>query len=788
MEPTVRTPAAVILLCAVTTNLGYLRSEVYELIAVACFLLLSALCLPLHKGTSRPTYLMSILLLAAFVWAFTATSAIPRIVLAGAVLFAASFRKERPDATRREASVLALTAFAFGFYILGIKHCDFLWHITERFSVAYSHFVGSLAAKDIRLSASASGLHTVVLFLIIYLSLFTTSDRRGLLLAIRGLLVPFVLMGAFILAGSAWEGSSGRVGSPPTVNHLDLQPLLVLAGLVILWIESTKVKLRTISLVPSRTRTILAAAGALVLCAGILSLILPEPGVGGQKRVLLYDRGHIMWGTPVFGRYGDKSGGMFGNLPRYLEFRGFEAKHDTVSEASLKDVDVIVAINLGRPFTEEEHRLAWDFVERGGALLALGDHTGTEMIREPFNALLKPVGIEFNFDSAKGFPESWVDGMEWRPHEITRVIEDESSTQIWTGASLAVGQDTSPLILGKFAWSDSGNVNDPDRAYLGDFFYRQGELLGDIVLVAQARYGRGKVLVFGDTSTFQNGALVVADEFADGCMEWLCKKGKGETFRTARTVVGLGLVVVAFTLILLSGLSHLGLFLFSLALLASPAVSALTGPPPRGAGTAAEAVAYIDKAHGERFDLYSWGDDSIGGFVYNLMRNGFLPFLHRHFSEGRLDESDLLFVMGPTRDFSPDEIRSVDRFVREGNVLLVNMGYIQYKVAPSLMRHFGFSISNIPLGRVETEGLGKPVRFYDAYPVECAGSDTTVVCEGYGYPIAISKRYGEGRVIAMGDTRFFQNKNLEHRDKYIEENVMFLRQLLLKLDQEVFAG
>jgi hypothetical protein len=228
--------------------------------------------------------------------------------------------------------------------------------------------------------------------------------------------------------------------------------------------------------------------------------------------------------------------------------------------------------------------------------------------------------------------------------------------------------------------------------------------------------------------------------------------------------------------------------LLSGALLASPFVSAFAGLPPQRTGSPEEYVAYIDKAHGERFDLYSWGDDSIGGFVFNLMRNGFLPFLQKDFSEERLRESDLLVVMGPTGDFSQSEIAAIDRFVRDGKVLLVNMGYIQYKTAPSLMDHFGFSLRNVPLGKVETEGLGRPVRFYDAYPIESSGADTTVVCKGHGFPIAVMKSWGAGRVVALGDTRFFQNKNLEHREEYIEENVMFLRQLFVKLYWEVFAG
>jgi hypothetical protein len=61
------------------------------------------------------------------------------------------------------------------------------------------------------------------------------------------------------------------------------------------------------------------------------------------------------------------------------------------------------------------------------------------------------------------------------------------------------------------------------------------------------------------------------------------------------------------------------------------------------------------------------------------------------------------------------------------------------------------------------------------------------VGRGYDYPVAVMRDHGKGRVVAMGDSRFFQNKNLEDRDEYIEENVMFLRELLGMLGREVLT-
>ena len=42
-------------------------------------------------------------------------------------------------------------------------------------------------------------------------------------------------------------------------------------------------------------------------------------------------------------------------------------------------------------------------------------------------------------------------------------------------------------------------------SFLGNYHYDQGERLGDVVLVATTTYGRGRIVVWGDTSAFQGG-------------------------------------------------------------------------------------------------------------------------------------------------------------------------------------------------------------------------------------------------------------------------------------------
>ena len=51
---------------------------------------------------------------------------------------------------------------------------------------------------------------------------------------------------------------------------------------------------------------------------------------------------------------------------------------------------------------------------------------------------------------------------------------------------------------------------------------RAGERLGDVLLAAEQRWGRGRIVVFGDTSGFTNGILYGSHPYVAALMAALC--------------------------------------------------------------------------------------------------------------------------------------------------------------------------------------------------------------------------------------------------------------------------
>ena len=135
--------------------------------------------------------------------------------------------------------------------------------------------------------------------------------------------------------------------------------------------------------------------GALGLAAVTLAALLPvvttlswhHPSLQGKKFVL-FEKGYLNWEKPKHGsgafNYGQYSVGMYGMMPILLRSLGAEAIiSPELSEADLAGADVVVVIFPDKPWSAGQIERIERFVERGGTLLVLGEHTilKTEMLK-----------------------------------------------------------------------------------------------------------------------------------------------------------------------------------------------------------------------------------------------------------------------------------------------------------------------------------------------------------------------------------------------------------------------
>lgn len=537
---------------------------------------------------------------------------------------------------------------------------------------------------------------------------------------------------------------------------------------------------------------------------------VPRPGAPVARTVVFYDGGYLNWNTPKYGNYGAHSAGMFGLIPDFLRMRGLDvAVQDTLSSEVLDSAGVVVIINLMDTLSAQEEAALHQFVADGGALLLLGDHTGLANIREPSNRLLAQYGIELNFDTAKPLRTGWAGSLVTALSPVTAGLKvdrlcaagKDAVTQIWVGASLKVAPPAQPVILGRDGFADLGNEKNERDGYLGDFIYRLEERLGNLVLLAQARSGKGKVLVFGDTSSLQNGALVRSGDFVVRVFNDLLAPQKPPS--SGRKIAGLFLLLATLLISVKQRTSSAFLLLASLALFSAVSVVEIRASDALkeyGREWKAEAPprALLDHTHQPRSPLNMTSNDSRWGLQNCLMRSGFLPIALESWDVRKLRDARILVETAPAKSFSRRQRDELRRFMEKGGLIILSCGMEEFDGSRGLLREMGVEPVYLPLGPAEiadtlrlpaseadedsTTAVPVTVRFHEVWGMRLTNANARVMLSGYDQPLVVFLPQGEGGLLYIPDTDFLANLNLESPSgDFHEGNILFLRFLLREL-------
>ncbi len=699
-----------------------------------------------------------------------------------AILFGTIILVRRGNDARRQKSDWILPALAV-YSITWMVLCS--WPVTynflRKFSFWYSGLFSALSPAGLQLGPTAAGWGIILAGVVFVLVLHFYSSRARWGNTLAG--VAFVLLGQPIFWALAYPMIAGIAGwiSVTMAAFIHLSVFYLLWVVVVMFVMTRVHRPDRDSGVSRRLQPgwLWPALGALTVLAVLFAGPFSSSG-GEHKRILILNADKLDTMTPNFTRFGDRSGGMFGMLPQFCEGLGYDIRRANVTPEIFDSIDVIIFANLIDSLPRWQRDSVLSFVRQGGGLLALADHTGYTAIRGPTNDITEPMGLSLNFDTAVPLRRSWVGEMQFHPSRITQSVTRHSDIEVWLGASVEPSPGAMPLVVGTHAFSDPGNVANKERSYLGNLEYDAGEPLGDVVIVGAAYYGAGRAVLIGDTSPFQNGALVKSHRFAARTLAWLA--GGGNAGWDNLRLWGFPLVlIIAGLLVFLFGKQPIrGAWLLVLLPVVSVSLWNLTpAGEPDSWNDELFRLAYIDASHGEVYDLMGWEKYSIGGLEFNLMRNGYQPELRRDWQPGWLKKADLVIIARPTQPITRPEIDDLVAYIEQGGWVLVAAGFEEHAAVEKLLAEFDLKIENIPLGRAEGRGLGQKVIFARAYPITSTNDNTRTLCEASRMPLVSATRRGKGGLIVIGDPVFLFNSNLENRgDDYIIENIRFFRELM----------
>ncbi|MCP4118706.1 MAG: hypothetical protein GY737_25590 [Desulfobacteraceae bacterium] len=708
------------------------------------------------------------------------------------ILFILLVQSKGSKNKKKELQVCLITIFLYSTYLILEQYSPYPWYLQQKISLVYSVAVTSAVHNPMTLGQSAVGI-PVTVSMICFGSGLAHFRRKPLFFA-SALSLPIVanilflwlqkpLLNLVHLYERAWQ---------PT--PLDFQVILLFLSLILFYpliqqIDKTGENEPGGSADPIAVRAGLAVIVGLLAFSAVFFLAFNRDGIKSKGEIIFCDKG-ANWSVPRYGKkYGQKSVGMFGMLPHYLEMRGYHARveKNDLSPLILKKAAAVVVFNPSKYFSGEERRLLRDFVKQGGGLLVAGDHTDVTGLMGPINDILAPFNIGLNFDTALPISSGWINSLEKRPHPITRGLDNDYDAGIWVGASLDIDLPASPVIVGKRGWADLGDYRNKKRAYLGDYKRSEKEQLADVVLVAESEYGKGRVLVFADTSPFQNAILTHTHPFLDTIFTWLVS-GKG-AIHFPQVQFGLSIIFIAAALAIIIRTPCI-LFFVVFVLAAHGGVwfsqTRLVSNVETESSSFSKAQyepAFIDFSHMERFAPLASSDYSTWGLTVNLMRNAFIPLYLKEISTEALSASRLFFVIAPTKAFSKKEIKILKAYMENGGFVIWTVGWEDMEASKNFLDEFNLSLDAVPLGSTGRESGKRGVSFLEAWPIICKNGTGDVLAGKWDYPVIVFQPRGKGGLLLIGDSQFLLSKNMESYKKFKYNNIRFFRQLLVRLGQ-----
>ncbi len=538
---------------------------------------------------------------------------------------------------------------------------------------------------------------------------------------------------------------------------------------------------------PLRREISFGKPAVVVAILAALTVIAAAPPTSWRRPakldMIFVDRGVVSFTKPDYERYGESAGGMFGMLPEYARLFGATTAVVKDIPETLDPSKTLVLTNLDQDLGAETLKRVWEFVSNGGRLWVLGDHTFIKNGRNHLNEILEPTHISFNNDSAQFFPQGWFHSYRYPQGTPFSELGDDAENRpsILVGASLEIRTPAVPLVMGRFAYADLGTTeSEADRGYLGDFKYQPSERLGDLVLVAGERHGKGRVLVFGDTSSFFNNNLTRSFELLRCCLAWLGDSNMWSFYtslagRIAAAVLTAGIVLLAF----FWRDRPIGVA----ALAAAGAVSFLThgsgGLPDYDRTFSREQLAIIDFSHQPNASKHSAMDGGLHGVSINLMRHGALPITANVWDSNLLDEAKYLFLIAPRQPLGGSARGDVMDFMKRGGTVILTCGYLDADGSHELLEQLGCEIGDTPLGRFfNLQAFGQPVSFMSAWGISKIPPNAKVLCGSPDWPLIVALPHGSGQLVLIADSEFLQNRNLEGHKNHDPANTAFMKNLL----------
>ena len=732
-------------------------------------------------------------------------------------LFAAAVAMGHSGRRRSVLAAVAAAVAVFGVYRFAVTAIPTVWHLADAVGGACGTLAGRLSGEPLCVGATFGGVDFLVLMtaLIVAWAGLTPTPRRN---RVAWAAVAVILaQGIYLLVlsfGPTLADSLPHAPADPNPRPQYTPPpwfwadsirqclpwslpllglalqSLVAAGMFATLRSSEETPDEAPNQQPDGSSEDIAAVNRAGAAGVVLAVLLPivtilsfASGDLKNRTVVAVSDSMLNLNVPKHGEYGMEAAGDLGMLPKFVELLGGTFRRcDTITDDALKRADILLVACPVRRWSDAEKASVRKFVEDGGSLLVLGGPSQAMADRRSdFHDLLSEVGLRPRMDFVVPPADLWQQGLAETAHPTAAGVRGRHAPLgIIAASSIETPWSAVPIIVGKYGWSDPGS-----EAFWKDIYhFEPGERLGDLVLAAETRLGKGRIVLLGETNVFSNLGIGGAYPFTGRLLGYLAD-GAGGPGSWFRQILGIfGSAALIFLLLWRPRDKSIALItaVFLLCFCVCTAlVHAKSRVIPDGTGGARQRLAYIDASHAEPFSDIPWIGEGIDGLKLALMRDGYLPLVLREFSEERLSKAGLLILIGPRKPFSSGDRAVLRRFLEEGGTVVCMAGAEDVTgIGTTLKEDYGILIADTPVlpgdPRREPDPTGNSytpyleldknryaqLLLYAGWPVKGLHSDVGTVAGGRnGEAVAVARPVGKGRLVVIGDTNFALNRNLE---------------------------
>lgn len=453
--------------------------------------------------------------------------------------------------------------------------------------------------------------------------------------------------------------------------------------------------------------------------------------------------------------YGQESGYNYACIYDYASrFYDMDRLHDPIDANTLAECDILVVKVPTARYTTEEIEHIERFVENGGGLLLIGEHTNVFNSGTYLNDIAARFGFGFSHDCLFDIDTPFE--QLYRPPLVPHPIVQHMPAMDFA-VSCSIDPGTGP---GRAAIRATGLRSLPADYHASNYYPqvedRADARYGAFVQLWAMDHGAGRVAAFGDSTIFSNFSTFEPGkaELMLGMLEWLNHKAPSGNRQPA--LIALGLLFAAGALVLGRGWPGGRIVLLSGVLLGVTIAAVAVRAMHRSAMPAPTAVrpfthVVIDRtvcdAPLSRSGFISGQADGFGIFERWILRLGY--FTSRRAGRDAFS-GDLLVFLYPRREVDADFRRQLVDYVNEGGrVLVIDAPANARSTANVLLHPFGMQIvaPPLPAGPLQT-----PAGWPAGVPAQNAGQveGGTPLIRIAGRPVAATAEFGAGTVTAIG--------------------------------------